>query len=150
MTATIRAEQRLSHPPERVWRALTDPVQLSAWFMPNDFRPEVGARFHLDTGQWGKTQCEVLELEPERKMRISWKNPPLDTTVTWTLLPDGDGTRLVVEHAGFDLDDPRQRFAYDGMKGGWGGQVASRLQQVLDGVTPRRENPPPETPSPRG
>lgn len=134
MTATIHAEQRLAHPPARVWRALTDPALLSRWLMPTDFRAEVGAEFTFDTGPWGKTRCTVLEIEPERLLRISWKNPPLDTTVTWRLEPEGVGTRLVVEHAGFDLADPRQAFAYEGMRGGWAGGIATRLAEVLGTV----------------
>lgn len=74
----------------------------------------------------------MLAIEPMSLLRISWQNPPLDTTVTWRLVPEGTGTRLYVEHAGFDLDDPGQRFAFDGMSGGWSGKVSASLQTVLD------------------
>ena len=131
MSATLRTEQLYPHPPARLWRALTDPEQLSRWLMPTNFRPEVGAAFHFDTGSWGLTQCVVLALEPEKRLQISWKNPPLDTVVTWTLVPEEGGTRLILEHSGFDLEDPRQRFAYEGMRGGWGGPIAARLQALL-------------------
>lgn len=130
-TATIETDQLLPHPPARVWRALTEPALLSRWLMPTDFQPVVGHRFTFDAGQWGKTQCEVLEIHPNALLRISWKNPPLDTTVTWRLVPEGDGTRLYVEHAGFDLDHPMQRFAYENMGGGWAGGIASKLAAVL-------------------
>lgn len=131
MTQSITTDTFLPHPPARVWAALTDPAKLSRWLMPTDFRPEVGARFTFDTGQWGKTQCEVLELQPEALLRIAWRNGVLDTTVTWRLVPEGAGTRLHLEHAGFDLDNPMQRFAYEGMKGGWGGNIAQRLAALL-------------------
>ncbi len=131
-TATIKADQLLPHPPARVWRALTDPALLGRWLMPNDFQAVVGHRFTLDTGAWGATHCEVLALEPEARLRISWKNPPLDTTVTWRLVPEGAGTRLTVEHAGFDLDDPRQRGAYEGMSGGWSSTIGPRIADCLD------------------
>ena len=131
MTTTIRAEQLLAHSPARVWRALTDPALLSRWLMPTDFRAEVGAKFTFATRQWGKTRCEVLDIEPGRLLRISWNNPPLDTTVTWRLEPEAAGTRLIVEHAGFDLADPRQAFAYEGMRGGWAGGIATRLVELL-------------------
>jgi uncharacterized protein YndB with AHSA1/START domain len=120
MTA-ITSDTLLPYAPGKVWAALTDPDKLSRWLMPTDFRAEVGARFTFDTGNWGKTQCEVLELVPEQLLRISWVNPPLDTTVTWRLVPEGTGTRLFLEHAGFDLDNPQHRFAFEGMKNGWGG-----------------------------
>lgn len=129
--STIRFEHLLPHPPARVWRFLTDASLMSRWLMPTDFRAEVGAEFGFDTGQWGRTACVVLAIEPERLLRYSWKNPPLDTTVTWTLTPEGEGTRLVVVHDGFDEADPRQRFAYEGMKNGWVGIVRERLAGVL-------------------
>ena len=131
MPATIRAEQLLAHPPARVWRALTEPELLSRWLMPTTFRAELGARFTFDTGKWGLVEGEVLALEPERLLRISWKNPALDTTVTWRLQPEGEGTRLFLEHDGFDLDQPMQRFAFESMGGGWSGPVAARLAEVV-------------------
>lgn len=130
-TATIRADHLLAHPPARVWRALTDPARMSRWLMPTDFQPVVGHRFSFDTGGWGKTQCEVLAIEPESLLRISWVNGPLDTTVTWRLVPEGEGTRVYVEHAGFDLDNPMHKAAYDGMSGGWSGSVAERFAAAV-------------------
>lgn len=82
-------------------------------------------------GEFGTTRCEVPALEPERLLRISWVNPPLDTTVTWRLAAEGSGTRMYFEHAGFDLTDPRQRRAYDGMSSGWRSKIHARLAEVL-------------------
>lgn len=132
--ATIRLEQRLPHPPSRVWSALTDPAMLAGWLMPNDFLPRLGHGFSFDTGGRGRTQCEVVELTPGRRVADSWRNPPLDTIVTWTVTPDGDGTLLTLEHSGFDLDDPRQRFAHEGMSSGWGSMLAGRLPSLLAGT----------------
>ena len=42
---TIRVDEFLAHPPARVWKALTGPVLLAKWLMPNDFRPVAGHRF---------------------------------------------------------------------------------------------------------
>ncbi len=122
---TIHVDQFLPYPPARVWRALTDPDLLSRWLMPNDFHLEVGHRFtfrrppirKIDFD--GTIECEVLDFEAERMLRISWGGGGLDTTVTWWLQPEGRGTRLLVEHAGFDLDDPVQDFAFRGMGSGW-------------------------------
>lgn len=130
---SITSTDVLPYPPTRVWWALTDPAALSAWLMPTDFRAEVGAHFTFDTGQWGKTHCDVLELDEPRRLRISWVNPPLNTTVTWSLSPEGTGTRLHLEHAGFDLDQPAQRFAFEGMRNGWGGPILARLLATLAG-----------------
>ncbi len=106
MPGTIRVERTYPHAPARVWRALTDPEQLARWLMPNDFEPRVGHRFTFTTepgpGFDGIVRCEVLELTEERTLSLSWRGGPLDTVVTFTLEPVGEGsTRLRVEHTGF-------------------------------------------------
>jgi uncharacterized protein YndB with AHSA1/START domain len=144
MTDTaIEIDQYLAHPPAKVWHALTDPDLLATWLMPNDFRPVVGHRFTFRTdprpGQEfdGVVHCEVVELDPERLLRIAWRGGRLDTTVTWTLRPEGRGTRLFLEHAGFDPADPVQRQAWTIMGGGWRSHVLAALEKVLAGASPR-------------
>jgi uncharacterized protein YndB with AHSA1/START domain len=44
----IEHEETYPHPPERVWRALTDPAELGSWLMPTDFTAKAGSRFTLD------------------------------------------------------------------------------------------------------
>jgi uncharacterized protein YndB with AHSA1/START domain len=128
---SITVEQFLSHPPARVWQALTDPEQLARWLMPNTFTPKVGHRFTFDAGSWGDTHCEVLALEPQRLLRISWRNDSLDTVVTWRLVPEGSGTRLLLEHSGFDTNDEFQRAAHEAMEKGWRVDIAQALDDVL-------------------
>jgi uncharacterized protein YndB with AHSA1/START domain len=134
---TVRVDEFLPHKPARVWKALTDPVLLAKWLMPNDFRPVVGHRFTFRTdprpnvGFDGIIHCEVLAAEPERLLRFSWRGGPLDTTVTWTLSPEGRGTRLFLAHDGFDPDDPAQQFTRRILDGGWRSNVMSALRAVL-------------------
>ncbi len=130
---SITHDTLLAASPARVWDALTDPDQISRWLMKNDFRPRVGHHFAFDTGGWGSTQCEVTALEPQRVLAYSWQNPPPDTVVTWRLEAEGDGTRLHLEHAGFDLDDARQRVAFDGMRDGWIKMMSQRIPALLAG-----------------
>jgi uncharacterized protein YndB with AHSA1/START domain len=94
------------HPPEKVWSALTRREAIARWLMENDFEPRVGHRFQLrakpQPGWDGIVNCEVLELDPPRRMAWSWKsNAPLDTVLTITLTPEGGGTRLRLAHTGF-------------------------------------------------
>lgn len=133
MTApgVIEVDEFLPHPPSEVWDALTNRDRLAAWLMPNDFEAEVGRRFSLDTGSWGITECEVLEVQPQRLLRYTWRNGPLDTEVMWRLVPEGRGTRLLLEHRGFDLDQPAQRSAHDGMGQGWRSEVLTALASHL-------------------
>jgi uncharacterized protein YndB with AHSA1/START domain len=140
---SIAVDEYLPHPPERVWHALTDSDQLAAWLMPNDFIPAVGHCFTLDAGNWGPTKCEVLAIERHRLIRFSWHNGPLDTEVVWRLEPEGAGTRFVVEHHGFDPDQPIQRFAFDRMREGWASTAIAGLRAVLDDVRHRDPQPRP-------
>ncbi|RLP88196.1 SRPBCC domain-containing protein [Micromonospora sp. BL4] len=133
---TIRVDQFLPHPPAKVWRALTDPDLIARWLMQTDFVPVVGHRFTFRTdprpGFDGIVRCEVLDLDPQRLLRWSWRGGSLDTVVTWTLLAEGRGTRLFLEHSGFDPDDPLQQRTYALLDGGWRSHVWRRLTKVLD------------------
>lgn len=93
-------------------------------------RPIVGHRFTLDMGQWGKQACEVTEVEVHKVISYIFADGSLDTKVTWRLIPEGTGTRLLLEHEGFDLDSPMGRQAYDGMGDGWP-KVLSRIDGIL-------------------
>ena len=133
----VRLEEFLGHPPRTVWRALTDAGLLGRWLMPNDFRPVVGHEFTFTSvplpvaGFDGTIACRVLAVEPCRLLRLSWRGGAIDTTVTWRLVPEGRGTRLFLDHAGFDPADPLQRLALDGLGGGWRGRVVPRLRELL-------------------
>ncbi|WFE41214.1 SRPBCC domain-containing protein [Micromonospora sp. WMMD998] len=133
----IAVDQFLPHPPAKVWRALTDSDLIGRWLMPNDFRPARGHRFTLRTvprpgqGFDGTVHCEVLELDEPHRMRWAWRGGTLDTVVTWTLAPEGRGTRLFLEHAGFDPDDPLQRRTFTLLDGGWRTKVWTRLADTL-------------------
>ncbi|GGU72127.1 hypothetical protein GCM10010211_42530 [Streptomyces albospinus] len=56
---------------------------------------------------------------------------PAGWTITWTLEPEGCGTRLFLVHEGFDPDDPFQVQAYKVMGGGWRSIVTEGLGKVL-------------------
>lgn len=132
--ATIEVDEFLPHPPARVWKALTSRDLIAAWMVPNDFELRVGHRFTLDMQNWGITSCEVLAFEPCVMLQYSWRNGPLDTVVTWRLVAEGTGTRLLLEHRGFDLDHPVQRFAFENMQGGWRSHVFKALDATLQQV----------------
>lgn len=104
--------------------------------MPNDIKPVLGHWFELLADPvpaagfaGGPVACEVLAVEPERLLSISW-GP--EWTVTWRLVPEGDGTRLFLSHEGFDPDDDFQRMSRRIMGGGWRTGVPKALARVLD------------------
>ena len=115
----------LPHPPEKVWRALTDPALLAEWLLPVldlDLRLEPGAAFTLKTqphGDWdGAVHCRFVEIEPQRTLRYTWGvgDMALDTVVTFTLAPAGSGTRLSLVQSGFK---PDQKQNFGGARYGW-------------------------------
>ena len=135
--ATIEVDQFLAQPPDQVWHALTDPDQLARWLMPNDFQPAVGHQFTFRTepvprhGFDGIVHCQVLDLDPPRLLRFSWRGGRLDTVVSWRLVPEGAGTRLLITHDGFDDGDPGQRMTMGILGGGWRGHLVKRLGELL-------------------
>lgn len=132
----IRLDQYVAHPPEKVWRALTEPELIARWLMPNDFRLEVGHRFTFTTaprknvGFDGVVHCEVLAFEPGELLRISWSDGRrADWTVTWRLRPEGRGTRVLFDHEGFDPGDEAQVLARKIMGGGWRSHF-SKIEEI--------------------
>src|SRR5437762_3315870 len=71
-TRSVVVEREMSHPPEKLWRALTQPHLIEEWLMKNDFKPAVGHRFNL-RGDWGGVlDCEVLAIEPNKALSYTW------------------------------------------------------------------------------
>ncbi|GJM23308.1 MAG: hypothetical protein DHS20C15_32230 [Planctomycetota bacterium] len=101
----LRLTRDYPHPPEKVWRALTDCELLSRWLMETDFEPVVGHRFTLRTdpapGFDGIVRGEVRAVDEPRRIEFSWVGGPIDTVVTWELEAIPGGTRLVVTQRGF-------------------------------------------------
>ncbi|MGW0966552.1 SRPBCC family protein [Streptomyces sp. NPDC002516] len=129
----ITCERFLPHPPAAVWKALTDPDLHARWWAEGDIKAVVGHRFTLDMGNFGRQPCEVTEVDDERLLAYRFAEGSLDTTITWTLRPENAGTRLILVHAGFDLDSPMGRQAYEGMGDGWP-HVLDNLARLLGQV----------------
>ncbi|MBA4792867.1 MAG: SRPBCC domain-containing protein [Phenylobacterium sp.] len=123
---SVVVERDLAHPPERVWRALTQPHLLAEWLMRTDFEPRTGHSFSF-TAEWGAVECKVMEIEPERRLAYSWGDGVLDTVVTWTLTPTKTGAHLRMEQTGFRRDQPRYLM---GATAGWP-RFFDNLEQVL-------------------
>jgi uncharacterized protein YndB with AHSA1/START domain len=123
---SVVVERELPFPPERIWRALTQPHLIAEWLMKNDFQPVVGHRFEL-RGDWGSVECRVQTIEPMKTLAYSWGAMGLESVVTWTLTPTGAGAHLRMEQKGFR---PDQEQAYQGAKFGWR-RFFANLEQVL-------------------
>jgi uncharacterized protein YndB with AHSA1/START domain len=128
----ISLELDLSHPPEKVWRALTDPALLAEWLLPVfDLKLEAGAAFAFKTqaypGWDGTVNCRFVEIEANRKLSYTWDVPFLETVVTFTLTPTTSGTHLSIVQSGFT---PGQKKESGGARYGWK-MMSGRLIDLL-------------------
>lgn len=136
-TKSISFEFDLQHSPEKVWRALTDPVLLTEWLLPVvGFELEPGAAFMFKTqphpGWDGTVNCQILEIEANRKISYTWVvgGMALETVVTFLLTPTPSGTRLFLEQSGFN---PEQKQNFGGARYGWtmmGGKLVDLLARL--------------------
>ena len=110
--------------------------------VPSGFAPVVGTRFTfrgqpmLSVGFSGQITCEVVEVVEGEQLAISWADAQSDKpsawAVSWSLQPEGTGTRVILRHSGFDPDDAIQQRSRTIMGNGWV-RIAAQLGDVLDG-----------------
>lgn len=137
----LRFERRLTHPPEKVWRAVTDPAEMAHWFparIDTDLRVGAAMRFRFDDGPLDSEAApdgEIVELDPPKVYAFRWE----DSMLRFELVPDGAGCRLVFTHTlsgtgvhGDLASTPRNA-------AGWH-QCLGLLETTLDG----RDAPPPD------
>jgi uncharacterized protein YndB with AHSA1/START domain len=139
--------RRLRHPPERVWRALTEPDELRTWFLTEatiDGRP--GGTVDLVTGpDRVHATGRILEWEPPRVYEHEWRVPPgpyvpngESAVVRWELTPVEEGTLLVLTWRGLSRATA-QTFSR-GLRG-----FVDRLEGCLDGTSLPQWPPPART-----
>lgn len=131
----LRFERRLAHPPEKVWRAITDPAELIHWF-PAEVRAElkVGARMEFSFNEpgvdaTGFEEGEVLECDPPKVYAFRWT----DSVLRFEIIPDGDGARLLFSHTFSGAGTWGDRAATARNAAGWDGCLAM-LAGHLDGA----------------
>jgi uncharacterized protein YndB with AHSA1/START domain len=124
----LRFTRHLAHPPEKVWRAITEVEHLQAWFPDRIVveRWEVGAalRFEHEGGLYA-FEGEVIAVEAQRVLEFSWGTD----MIRLELEPAGPGTRLTL----LDTIDDIGKAARDGA--GWH-VCLDALEHDLDGSTP--------------
>lgn len=126
-TTAIIVDQFVAAPPQKVWRTLTEPALLAKWWAPGDISATPGHRFHLEMPGWGSVPCEILTAEPPTLLVYTFTEK---WTLTWRLEAEGTGTRVFLEHSGFDLGDKRMADAFTRMGPGWRDQVLPQLADV--------------------
>ena len=139
MTDRIEKTVFLEAPVEKAWHALTDHEQFGSWF-----RVALEAPFKVGEESVGQItypgyehvvwRVRVTAIEPMTRFAFTWHPHGIDpdydysveepTTITFTLKPEGSGTRLNLVESGFDrLPENRRAEAWRGNDGGWAEQM---------------------------
>jgi uncharacterized protein YndB with AHSA1/START domain len=117
---TLHLARTLAAPPERIWRALTDPAALAAWFWPASFGTttevdlRLGGRYRIDGVNAGMAVSGAyLEVDPPERLVFTWRwdGEEVETVVTITLARSGEGTELLLLHDEFPDGEARDRHA---------------------------------------
>lgn len=128
---TVVVEREVAHPPEKIWRALTQPHLLEEWLMKTDFKPVEGQKFTFNRQPQPDinvvVDCQVLTVETNRVLSYTWEAFGLESVVTFTLEPTPSGTVIRMEQRGFR---PDQDAAYKGARASWK-QFVGRLDELL-------------------
>ena len=133
-TRSLVIEKELPHPLEKVWRALMQGPLIKEWLMDNEFQPVGNHRFNFRSTpmpNWnGVIDCEVLVVEPNKKLSYSWNSLGLESVVVWTLAATSGGTLVRMEQSGFR---PDQEAYYQGANYGWQKFIGG-LERVVAGL----------------
>jgi len=128
-TRTLVVEREMPYPPEKIWRALTQPQLIEQWLMKNNFQPAVDHRFNL-SADWGTVDCKVLVVEPNKTLSYTWAAFGFESVVVWTLTPTEGGTQLRMEQSGFRSEEDAN---YKGAVYGWQ-RFIDNLDRVVGGL----------------
>lgn len=133
-TRTLVIEREMPHPPEKIWRALTQSSLIEEWLMKNDFQPTVGHHFSFratPVPNWdGVVDCQVLVAEPHSRLSYSWGTMGMESVVAWILTPTSGGTHVRMEHSGFRSEEDA---SYKGANYGWQ-KFIGNLERVVEGL----------------
>ncbi|WP_046179815.1 SRPBCC family protein [Domibacillus tundrae] len=126
----------LDAPIEKVWAKTATAEGLEEWFMPNNFRPEAGQEFHLQS-PFGPSPCKVLEIDPPNRLSFSWDTE--GWIVTFLLKEIEEKTEFTVIHSGWGEAGETMPKANapvsavrDRMNGGWSSLVNEKLRKAVE------------------
>jgi uncharacterized protein YndB with AHSA1/START domain len=125
----------LEAPIQKVWEKVSTAEGISAWFMQNDFQPQVGHEFHIQS-PFGPSPCKVLEIDEPNLIKFSWDT---DGWVVSFILKDlGDKTEFTLIHGGWNTEviskaNRKASEIRDTMNQGWDKIVHERLKKVVEG-----------------
>jgi uncharacterized protein YndB with AHSA1/START domain len=134
MTPDIEKTIQLKASPERVWRAITEADEITAWFPETiQWDQQIGSEGWFGWQNHGRYAVSIEKFEPPRFMAWRWARQPdkplseTDTTlVEWTLTARADGgTTLYLKETGFKTEELRQ-----GNDSGWDAELGEMLEYL--------------------
>jgi uncharacterized protein YndB with AHSA1/START domain len=131
-TTDIRKIIVIDASPEAVFKAITDPTELTNWFPDNAiFDGRIGGKVRFTFNKESSKELDrdyspegiVKEFIPNKKVSYTWhlKDRPefLETTVTWGLEEiDANKTRVELVHSGFTGKE-EGKLSFTGHDNGW-------------------------------
>ncbi|EFV76955.1 SRPBCC domain-containing protein [Cytobacillus pseudoceanisediminis] len=125
----------LNAPIEKVWKTVSTSEGIEAWFMPNDFKAELGYEFHIQS-PFGPSPCKVTELDEPNRLSFKWDT---DGWFVSFLLKDlGGKTEFTLIHGGWKQSDELVEKAQaesavirERMSQGWTG-ILAKLGKVVE------------------
>lgn len=138
----IVAEILIDRRPDHVWAVMTSEASVANWLGCMRYEKRVGAVFYMQQDRdkaarddiSGATHCEILALEEPTLFKFSWFVPGFPAThVSVRLSAHGDGSRVVLEHDGWDQFEPDAIKAIrDMLDGGWRSFVLPNLKRAAE------------------
>ena len=134
----LNLRRTFSAPPERVFRAWTEPQEMKQWWGPGEYSApqvevdlRVGGRFRIamkpPEGDLFYLGGEYREVVPPKRLVFTWQweGDPVETLVTLEFLDLGGMTELIVTHERFPDEEQCQRH-----REGWSATL-EKLPRVL-------------------
>ena len=130
MKDAITKEAVFNHSIDKVWNAISNAEEISTWFIKADFKAEKGFNYTFTASE--DKGCltitgEVKESNPY-KLVYTWivAETDVETTVSWTLEPTENGTKLLLEHSGISNYAGETAVAmFNSFSGGWADCISS-------------------------
>lgn len=133
----IQKKAVFNAPIDKVWQAVSTSEGIAAWFMPNDFRPEVGYEFTIQS-PFGPSPCKVVELDPPKRLSFLWDQDGWQ--VTFELVEKAGQTEFTLTHSGWKPSaeqiskaGEKSSVIRDRMDQGWENIVHEKLRRVVEG-----------------
>lgn len=142
MNENVTVKQKVDAPIEKVWKALTNKVQMKEWYFDiPDFELEVHNEFNFfEPGGENKYhhRGEILEIISNKKLTHTWTYPEFSeekSVVTWHLEEDGEGTIITLTHEGLgNFKHLGKDFQKESFNNGWNEIIGGSLKDYLEPV----------------